>query len=87
MYTMCILIIRYLRLNSPFCTDGLGLLCLLHSKGCSSSCMKEGETEPWVDVKGIVEVGGDVEVEGNGEVEEFLKYKNQNGYIGLKQFC
>ena len=52
----------------------LGLLCLLHSKGCSSSCMKEGETEPWVDVKGIVEVGGDVEVEGNGEVEEFLKY-------------
>ena len=75
MYTMCILIIRYLRLNSPFCTDGLGLLCLLHSKGCSSSCMKEVETE----------VGG--EVEGNGEVEEFLKNKNQNGYIGLKQFC
>ena len=30
------------------------------------------------------EVGG--EVEGNGEVEEFLKNKNQNGYIGLKQF-
>ena len=48
--------------------------------------MKEGETEPWVDVKGIVEVWGDVEVEGNGEVEEFLKYKNQNGYIALKQF-
>ena len=71
---MCILIIRYLRLNSPFCIDGLGLLCLLHSKGCSSSCMKEVETE----------VGG--EVEGNGEVEEFLKNTNQNGYIGLKQF-
>ena len=71
---MCILIIRYLRLNSPFCIDGLGLLCLLHSKGCSSSCMKEVETE----------VGG--EVEGNGEVEEFLKYKNQNGCIELKQF-
>ena len=64
--------------------DGLGLLCLLHSKGCSSSCMEEVETE--VDVKGMVEVGGEVEVEGNGEVEEFLKYKNQNGYIGLKQF-
>ena len=59
MCTMCILIIRYLRLNSPFCTDGLGLLCLLHSKGCSSSCMKEVETE----------VGGELEVEGNGEVK------------------
>ena len=46
--------------------------------------MEEVETEPWVDVKGMVEVGGDVEVEGNGEVEEFLKYKNQNGCIGLK---
>ena len=83
---MCIIIFRNLRLNSPFCTDGLGLLCLLHSKGCSSSCMKEVETEPWVDVKGMVEVGVEVEVEGNGEVEEFLKYKNQNGCIGLKQF-
>ena len=59
MYTMCILIIRYLRLNSPFCRDGLGLLCLLHSKGCSSSCMEEVETE----------VGGELEVEGNGEVK------------------
>ena len=48
--------------------------------------MEEVETEPWVDVKGMVEVGGEVEVEGNGEVEEFLKYKNQNGCIGLKQF-
>ena len=47
--------------------------------------MEEVETE--VDVKGMVEVGGEVEMEGNGEVEEFLKYKNQNGYIGLKQFC
>ena len=36
--------------------------------------MKEVETE----------VGG--EVEGNEEVEEFLKNKNKNGYIGLKQF-
>ena len=39
--------------------DGLGLLCLLHSKGCSSSCMEEVETE----------VGGELEVEGNGEVK------------------
>ena len=48
--------------------------------------MEEVETEPGFDVKGMVEVGGEVEVEGNGEVEEFLKYKNQNGCIGLKQF-
>ena len=51
--------------------DGLGLLCLLHSKGCSSSCIEEDETEPWFDVKGVVEVGGEVEVEGHWEGESW----------------
>ena len=72
MYTLCILMIRYLRLNSPVCIDGLGLLCLLHSKGCSSSCM---EAEPGVDTevddKGMLEVGGEVEVEGHWEGESW----------------